>query len=125
MNTIVNTFILFLAIFGSVRAFQIEEILDAFCSTPPDLFKRYIDCTLNTSPEFFQKASDTVYNCVNEYFENDGKLEGLTLFLCDQYVQDDEDVKSCLQRKENYIGDPKEEEVTEMLKNAVYCMMYA
>ncbi|XP_023229085.1 venom protein 7.1-like [Centruroides sculpturatus] len=125
MNSTVNTFILFLAIFGSVRAFVIEEILDAFCSTPQHLFKRYLNCTLNESPELFRKASDIVYNCVDEYFENDGKLEGFVLFLCDKYVQDDEDVKSCLQRKENFIPNPKEEEVMEMLKYAVYCMMYA
>lgn len=87
------------ALCWNVQAFTEEEIRDALCSLPVNYLLRIIGCVYDQTPESIRKYADAIYQCVDEYYENNGKSDSILLAMCNNYVQEDEQVTKCLEEK--------------------------
>lgn len=111
------------AVCWSILAFV--ESAEVGCSIPDKHLLRIIDCVLDQSPASIQKFSDIIYQCIDEYYENNGKSHSILLAMCNNDVQDDEDVTNCLEEKFPKLTPPTADELDEFKNRAEYCMFYA
>nr|ACD11816.1 hypothetical protein [Isometrus maculatus] len=84
----------FLSIWSSGLAYTPAEMTEAVCSVPDKYLLRYISCVIERSPRIFQKAADVLHKCVDSVYENEGKLDSILIYGCQEDVSHDSEVKA-------------------------------